>query len=129
MKHNNKGRQPRRETSDKEIDLQNCTNHELYSKAEEEYKRLSSSQQSKWEGIIKRGGTKKDRINLLATEILKNPHISLQQFEELIHECFDTNHHHALSSCQALSNIYHEYVFLTSESLKTFWDSVKELTK
>jgi hypothetical protein len=38
----------------------------------------------------------KDKLNLMATEILSNPHTCLQQFEELVHECFDKNHHHSI---------------------------------
>ena len=45
--------------------------------AEHEYRKLSGAEQNRWHDIIARGGTKKDKIGLMATEIIKNPHTSL----------------------------------------------------
>jgi hypothetical protein len=97
--------------------------------AEQEYYRMSSDQQSKWHSVISKSGTRKDKISLMATEIIKNPHTSLEQFEELAKWCFDQNHHFALDSCRALVNIYHEYVFAEKNTLKIFLDSVQEEIK
>jgi hypothetical protein len=65
----------------------------------------------------------------MATEIISNPHTSLQQFEELAKWCFDSNHNFALDSCRALVNIYHDYVFADKSSLKIFGDSVQASIK
>lgn len=63
----------------------------------------------------------------MASEILKNPHTSLEQFAELTKWCFDSNHHFALDACRALVNIYNEYVFQDKKNLRIFYDSVQEL--
>ena len=95
--------------------------------AEQEYQSWSQQQQSKWHSIIAKGGTRKDKIALMASEILKNPHTSLQQFGELTKWCFDNNHHFALDACRALVNIYNDYVFNEKKNLRIFYDSVQEL--
>jgi hypothetical protein len=61
----------------------------------------------------------------MATEIIQNPHVSLQQFEELAHWCFDQNRNFALNSCRFSFNIYHEYVFADKKSLNIFADSIQ----
>ena len=90
---------------------------------------VSSSQQNKWHDIISRGGTRKDKISLMATEILNNPHTSLQQFEELTKWCFDTNQNFALDAAKALVNVFCEFVFVDKKSLKIFADLTQEQIK
>lgn len=127
-KNNNALRRPK-ESREAPLDIHALSTEQLYQIAEKEYAKVSSGQQSRWSSIIKRGGTKKDRLNLMATEILNNPHTSLQQFEELVHECFDKNHHNAVEACQVLTNLFHEFVFVDKECLSTFNDSLKEVRR
>jgi hypothetical protein len=126
--NNNAKKRAQREVN-KEVDLKTHSIQELFALAEREYQTLSQVQQSKWHGIIARGGTKKDKIGLMATEIFKNPHTSLEQFEELSKWCFDKNHHFAIDACRALVNIYNEFVFKDKSTLKIFYDSVQELIR
>ena len=134
MKQNNNSakkkskREVKKETS-VEIDLKAHSLHQLYDMAEKEYQALSEAQHTKWHAIISRGGTRKDKIGLMATQIVENPHTCLQQFGELTKWCFDSNHHFALDSCRALVNVYNEYVFKDKNTLRIFFDSVQERIK
>jgi hypothetical protein len=74
--NNNKGKPTKSQVKD-EIDLKSHSIQDLYAMAEVEYKRVSGAEANKWHTIISRGGTKKDKISLMATEIFNSPHTSL----------------------------------------------------
>ena len=64
--NNNKNRRTSKQ-SEELIDLKKLSIQQLYDMAEQEYRKISSEQQNKWHSIISRGGTKKDKINLMTT--------------------------------------------------------------
>ena len=66
-KVNNNVRRGGKGQSTDEIDLKGRPTEELYQLAEDHYNSLSSKQQSKWHSIIGGGGTKKDKIGLMAS--------------------------------------------------------------
>ena len=67
MKHNNNPKKDRKKQIKDEIDLKNYKVEQLYAMAEKEYQNGSQIQQNKWHNIIGRGGTKKDKIGLMAS--------------------------------------------------------------
>lgn len=80
MRSNNSGKGKAKETAVSEVNVHSHSTDQLYAMAEGDYKRVSAGQQSRWSRIIGRGGTKKDKLTLMTTEILSNPHTSLEQF-------------------------------------------------
>ena len=67
MKLNNNSKKLSQKQRKLEIDLKNHSIEELYAKAETEYYKESQKEQNKWHSIISRGGTKKDKIGLMAS--------------------------------------------------------------
>ena len=122
---NNRQGRTARPTPEPEIDLKHHSIDQLYERAEAEYSKVVGEQESRWNAMIARSGTRKDKITLMGTEIINNPHTSLEKFEQLASWCFDKNHHFSLDACRALTNIYHEFVFADKQALEVFSDSVQ----
>lgn len=74
-------------------------------------------------------GTQKDKISAAGLMILENPETSLRYFDMLVKWAFDNNQNFAFKTCEALSNVFIEHVFIEKSSLNTFVQSVQEYIK
>ena len=80
MHFNNNNRSKRKPfTLEGRIDLKLNSIDDLYQTAETSYLKLSESERDKWNSIISAVGTKKDKVSMMAAEIIKNPHTCLDK--------------------------------------------------